>query len=58
MDCFLLFNILEPNEEQQVELFKMFKTKVTNEEKMIDIYNKLNNRIKKLNFIAISYFYE
>ena len=43
--CDLLFNILEPNEEQQVELFKMFKTKVTNEEILYECFSILHDKL-------------
>ena len=40
---------IKPDENSGVKWFDINEvTKVTNEEKMIDIYNKLNNRIKKL----------
>ena len=45
--CELLFHILDPTDEQQVDLFKMFKKKIPNEETLYEcfaiLHNKLNN---------------
>ena len=43
--CDLLFNILEPNDDQQVELFKMFKTKIPNEEILYECFSILHDKI-------------
>ena len=44
--CSLLYSILEPTDEQQVELFKMFKQNIKNEEILYKCFAILHEEIK------------
>ena len=48
--CDLLFRILDPSSDQQIELFKMFRDKTkNNEEIMYECFAKLHDKIQNLN---------
>ena len=45
--CNLLFQILQPTNEQQIDLFKMFKEKITNEEILYECFAILHDELKQ-----------
>ena len=48
--CDLLYRILDPSNDQQIELFKMFRDKTkNNEEIMYECFAKLHDKIQNLN---------